>query len=254
METTAAYLNEIARQTDSRRAVPRDAPDVIAILAHEIRNILSPLNTSCELLSLADSDEQSKLQAKGVIGRQLRQLCRLVNDLLDSRQMGGQQFRAVPCRTELNKVLDAIYDDYRPVFASHGIALEFGGLVEPVWIVIDPHRLDQVLNNLLGNSLKFTDPGGSVRLALAIDAEIQRAIISVSDTGTGIAPTAIGSIFDPYECDPSFRNRSGLGLGLPLAKQLVELIGGRLEASSDGIGKGTEFRILLPYFADGELS
>src|SRR6185295_16911754 len=110
-----------------------------------------------------------------------------------------------------------------------------------LWMPVDQDRFEQVLNNLLGNSLKFTDRGGQVRVGVSVDAMQQCVIISVCDTGVGIEPNIIDSIFGPLAHESSYRNRSGLGLGLLLAKRLIEMHGGRLVAHSEGAGKGSEF-------------
>jgi signal transduction histidine kinase len=119
-------------------------------------------------------------------------------------------------------------------------------MTRPLCLSIDVDRLDQALSNLLSNSLKFTDRGGSVDVGLFIDATRQCAVISVTDTGIGIEPAMMHAIFDSHAHESSARNASGLGLGLPLVKRLVELHGGHLSVRSEGRGKGAEFRILLP--------
>jgi signal transduction histidine kinase len=221
-------------------------PDVVATLAHEIRNILSPLGSSLELLNMATLDEITASQARGIIGRQFRQLQRLVNDLLDAYRIEHRHIQIIPRLTELSHTLESICQDHRPIFASRGITLTLDAATEPVWLDIDAERLDQALTNLLSNSLKFTDCGGIVRVGLNIDAARKYATISVTDTGLGIEPAVLHAIFDPQSHDNSCRNASGLGLGLPLVKRLVELHGGHVAAHSDGLGKGAEFRILLP--------
>ena len=234
------------RPVVEKRMAPGIDRNCVATLAHEIRNILSPLSGSLELLNVAGIDETSASQARGVIGRQVRQLQRLVNDLLDAHRIEYQQIQITPSLTELSTALEAICEDHRPVFASRGITLTLDVTSRPLWLQIDVDRLDQALNNLLSNSLKFTDRGGSVRVGLSVDLTTHSAAISVRDTGIGIEPTVMHAIFEPHAHDVSCRNASGLGLGLPLVKRLVELHGGHLAVHSDGHGKGTEFRILLP--------
>ncbi len=221
-------------------------PDCVATLAHEIRNILSPLGSSLELLNRAEIDEPSAHRARGVIGRQVLQLHRLVNDLLDAYRFEHQQIRIIPSLTDVSAALEAICQDHRPVFVSRGLTLNLNVMTRPLWLNIDVDRLDQVVSNLLANSLKFTDRGGSVHVGLSVDATRQCAVISVTDTGSGIEPAMMHAIFDPHAHESSPRNASGLGLGLPLVKRLVELHGGHLSARSEGRGKGAEFRILLP--------
>jgi signal transduction histidine kinase len=220
-------------------------PDVVATLAHEIRNILSPLVSSLELLNLGGIDEPLASQARSVIGRQARQLQRLVNDLLDAHRAVHQRIQVIPQMTEVSAVVRAVCNDHGPLFASRGITLIFEQRIDALWLEIDVARLDQALGNLLSNSLKFTDCGGSVHVGLSIDAAGNYAVISVRDTGIGIEPAALHAIFDPHVRESSLRNAAGLGLGLPLVKRLVELHGGQVTAHSDGL-RGSEFRILLP--------
>jgi len=227
-------------------ASPGIDPAFVTTLAHEIRNILSPLNSSLQLLNLAGIDEASAAEARDVIGRQVRQLKCLVNDLLDAHRIEHRQISIRPCITEMSRALQEICNDHRPVFASQGIELALNLPTEPIWLKVDVGRLEQAMSNLLSNSLKFTDRGGSVRITLSAESANDQVVISVSDTGIGIEPAVMRSIFDPLAHDLSLRNGSGLGLGLPLVKRLIELHGGNLAVHSGGLGKGTEFRILLP--------
>ena len=233
--------------------VSRIPPAFVAVLAHEIRNVLSPLSSSLELLNIADLDEIAATKAREVMGRQLRYLRRLVDDLLDTHRIEHHQVQIVPQLTELSATLEAICEDHRPVYAAHGIALELEVIAGQLWVNVDADRLDQVMKNLLNNSLKFTNRGGKVRLGLFVDVAKHCAVISVHDTGIGIEPTEMPAIFDPHARDSSKRNASGVSLGLPLVKCLVELHGGTLTARSDGGGRGAEFCIFLPLLQRGAL-
>jgi signal transduction histidine kinase len=221
-------------------------PEFAATLAHEMRNLLAPLSVCLEVLDLPGVDEHSARQARAVMGRQVHQLQRLVNDLLDAHRLERHEIELVSCPLDLNELVRSVCEDHGPAFASRGVALCVQALDQPLWMEIDSDRLNQALNNLLHNSLKFTDHGGSVHIGLSLEIQRQRAVIFVRDTGVGIAPERLPAIFQNHSHDASNRNRSGLGLGLPLARRLVELHGGRLEASSAGLGHGAEFRILLP--------
>lgn len=224
----------------------RIAPAFVAVLAHEIRNVLSPMSGSLELLNLADLDEIPAFKAREVMGRQIRYLRRLVNNLLDTRRIEHQQIQIVPRLTEVSTIIEAICEDHRAVFAAHGIALELEVITGPLWVNVDADRLDQAMKNLLSNSLKFTNRGGTVRLGLFVDVAKHCAVISLNVTGIGIEPTEMPAIFAPHARDSSARNASGVDLGLPLVKRLVELHGGHLAARSDGGGRGAEFCIFLP--------
>lgn len=164
----------------------------------------------------------------------------------DVHRLERHEIELVSCPLDLNELVRSVCENHGPVFGARGVALRVHTLDQPLWMDIDSDRLNQALNNLLHNSLKFTDRGGTVQIGLALEIQRQRAVIFVRDTGVGIAPERLPAIFQNHTHDASQRNQSGLGLGLPLAKRLVELHGGRLEASSAGLGQGAEFRILLP--------
>jgi two-component system CheB/CheR fusion protein len=142
--------------------------------------------------------------------------------------------------------VQAVYCDYQAVFAARGVALLSESPTEPVWAAVDLDRLDQALSNLLSNGLKFTDRGGSVVLGLDVESHGHFAVISVTDNGIGMTPDVIETLFQLHAHESSPRNRAGLGLGLPLAKSLIELHGGRLEVESHGLGRGASFRVLIP--------
>jgi signal transduction histidine kinase len=216
------------------------------IFAHEIRNLLSPLANCAQLLLSPNLDARAQRRAAEVIGRQVRQLQRLTNDLLDAYRLDQQQLELQRRAVDLNAALAVICEDHRPAFSAAGIDLSVRGTSAPLLIAIDVDRIAQVVNNLLSNSLKFTDRGGKVHVSLYVDGVRRCAVIAVRDTGMGIDRAMLESIMTLGIHDPSGRNRSGLGLGLPLSKRLVELHQGELTASSEGPGKGSDFRILLP--------
>jgi two-component system CheB/CheR fusion protein len=194
---------------------------------------------------LLELEDPHACAATKTIGRQVRKLKRLASDLLDAHRMAHEGIRLALCPTDLRAVVAAVYSDYQGVFLSRGVALLPQWNDEPVWANVDPDRLDQVLNNLLSNSLKFTDRGGSVFLELDVDAVRQVAAISVRDTGIGMSREVMDTIFDLHAHDSSNRNNSGLGLGMPLAKRLIDLHGGRLEVRSGGPGCGATFRVII---------
>jgi signal transduction histidine kinase len=233
------------------KAPARLDAEAIATLAHEIRNILSPLGSACELLHALELEDAAAREATSVIGRQVRRLKRLTSDLLDAHRLWHDGVRLMLRRTDLREALAAIYSDHRALFAARAIELVPQWNLEPVWAEVDPDRLDQVLNNLLSNSLKFTDREGRVFLGLTIDSERHAAVISVRDTGIGMSRDVIDAIFNLHFHDSSARNRAGLGLGLPLAKRLIELHGGCLEVESAGPGCGATFRVVLPLSKQG---
>jgi signal transduction histidine kinase len=230
--------------------VPRGIdPAFAATLAHEMRNLLAPLGNSLELLNQPGVEEHAARQARAVMGRQIRHLQRLINDLLDVHRLERQEIELVTCPLDLNELVRSVCEDHEPLFVAREIQLCLALPEQPLWLEVDPDRLDQVLNNLLQNGLKFTDRGGRVSVGVELDPPRCCAVIVVRDTGIGIEPAMMRAIFHTHAHDSSDRNRSGLGFGLPLARRLVELHGGSLEAESAGRGQGSEFRIRLPLSA-----
>jgi signal transduction histidine kinase len=221
-------------------------PEFAATLAHEMRNLLAPLGNSLELLNLPGVDEHAASQARAVMGRQIRHLQRLINDLLDVHRLERQEIELVTCPLDLNELVRSVCEDHEPLFLARDIQLCLTLPEQPLWLEVDPDRLDQALNNLLQNGLKFTDRGGRVSVGVELDSPRRGAVIFVRDTGIGIEPAMMRAIFHTHAHDSSDRNRSGLGFGLPLARRLVELHGGSLEGVSAGRGQGSEFRIHLP--------
>ncbi len=233
-----ARLAEAARRKD----------EFLAMLAHELRNPLAPVLTGLHILGLSETDQQAITQARGMIERQIRHLTRLVDDLVDvSRITRG----TVPVRRErldLAHLVHTAAEDRRPTIAQAGMQLVVEVPATPVWIAGDATRLVQVLNNLLDNAVKFRNGGDRVTVRLTVDAGAGEAVLDVQDRGVGIEPELFPRLFDTFaQADRSLdRARGGLGLGLSLVKGLVELHGGRVEATSEGPGRGAAFTVRLP--------
>ena len=225
--------------------------EFLAMLAHELRNPLSAISTAAALLDNGDLDPRaSKLST--TIARQTRHLARLVDDLLDvSRITRGKiqlQTKPVDFAAALRRFVDS---DASAQARKH--ALELSIQPEPMWIDADATRIEQVLTNLLGNAVKYTQPGGRIQITLRPSTKGNRstAVLSVKDSGIGIAPESIGAIFDMFfQVDESLaRSQSGLGIGLTMVKRLVELHGGTISVASGGVGTGSEFSVELPTVA-----
>ncbi len=180
--------------------------------------------------------------------RQFRLLTRLVDDLLDVPRLSKGKLQLKPARLDLAAVTRDVTDDRRASFEAAGVALELDAPAGPLWTSGDAGRLNQVLGNLLGNALKFTDRGGEVVVRLTPDAARRVAVLSVRDTGIGIDAAVLPTIFEPFvQADRSVeRSRSGLGLGLALVRGVIGLHGGTVTATSGGPGKGSEFVVELP--------
>ena len=225
----------------------RRKDEFLATLAHELRNPLAPLRNALHILKVAGPGSEEGKVAREIMDRQLRQLVRLVDDLLDvSRITTGKvvlQRESVPLATIIESALETV----RPFVAERGIALSVTTPQVPLMLRADPTRMAQALTNLLHNAAKFTDAGG--RIELRVEREgLDGVTIVVADTGIGIPADMLSFIFDMFtQLDRSLeRPYSGLGVGLSLAKHLIELHGGTLEAASEGQGKGTRFTARLP--------
>ncbi len=223
------------------------------MLAHELRNPLAPIRNAVQVLRRVDELETSQ-RMREIIGSQIDHLTRLVDDLLDVTRIthGKVPLRIEP--TDLIAVVSLTIEPLRPLFAEHGIDLTIATGAAPIWVMADPARLQQVLANLLQNALKYTDSGG--RVSVETNQEADEVVIRVRDSGIGISGEMIPRIFDPFsQADVSLdRSRGGLGVGLTLARRLVQMHGGELIANSPGLGLGSEFVIRLPGVnADGQL-
>jgi PAS domain S-box-containing protein len=238
--TQQKQLNSALRETDRRK------DEFLATLAHELRNPLAPIRQAALISRDPAATELQKRWSHEVISRQVQHMALLLDDLLDiSRITRG----TLELRTEivdLAAIVDAAVETARPAIDAHRHDLTIELPREPVRLVADPLRLAQVLSNLLTNAAKYTDPRGQISLrARHVDAVLT---LSVRDSGIGIEPEALRSVFAMFSQITSSRARSegGLGIGLALSKGLVELHGGHIDARSAGSGQGSEFVVTLP--------
>jgi len=227
----------------SLREETRAKDEFLAMLGHELRNPLGTLSNAVAVLERLEGDETMR-HVVAIIGRQTSHLARLVDDLLDvARATSGKvdlQRRTVELHALAGRCLDALAQAGRT--ERHDVGLEGG----PVHVHADPARLEQVVNNLLDNALKYTPPGGRIRVTTEVVGEA--AVLRVRDSGQGIRTDLLGRVFDLFvqEAQSLDRSRGGLGLGLALVKRLVELHGGVVAAWSAGPGQGSEFTVRLP--------
>jgi PAS domain S-box-containing protein len=228
------------RETDRRK------DEFLATLAHELRNPLAPIRQAALISKAPEASEAQKRWSHDVISRQVQHMSLLLDDLLDVSRVTRGTLELRSQMTELAAVVDAALETARPIIDAkrHRFSIEMPS--EPVVFAADPLRLSQVLSNLLTNAAKYTDPGGDIRLRATADSG--QVTITVSDTGIGMSANAIARVFAMFSQIHSGQDRSegGLGIGLALAKGLVELHGGVIEASSAGLGKGSEFVVRLP--------
>ena len=230
--------------------------DFIAVLAHELRNPLAPIRNAAELLKHAAFGTEGFEVARRAIDRQSAQLMRIVDDLLDVGRITRGAFSINLERVDLREIVARAVEAARPGIESARHALSLDLPSEPVFLQGDPLRLTQALTNVLNNAARYTDAGGRIGLSLRREPQEQKesAILSVRDTGRGIEPEFMGSIFGMFVQgrDALSRPQTGLGVGLALARTIVELHHGTIEARSEGAGKGSEFTLRLPVGAAGQ--
>lgn len=230
------------------RAEHRQKDDFLAMLSHELRNPLAPLASSIELVCRDPSlrDQPAILDSMAVMRRQVQQLSHLVDDLLDvSRVSRGR----IELRRELLAIGDVVseaVESNRPLFESarHEVSVSLPD--DPLWVEADPVRLSQIFGNVVHNAIKYTDPGGRIEVsARACGAHVE---VRVRDNGIGISTAMLPRVFDLFSQDKVNldRSRGGLGIGLTLARSLVELHGGSIAAESAGSDQGSVFVVRLP--------
>jgi signal transduction histidine kinase/CheY-like chemotaxis protein len=230
----------------------RRKDEFLAMLAHELRNPLAPIRNAASVLKLARHDRQACEEATGTIERQSSHLVRLIDDLLDVSRISQGKLELRKQRTELAPIIHQAVETCRPPAEAAEHELSVVLPPQPVFVDADPVRLGQTLSNLLSNACKFMGRRG--RISLIVARQGDEVAISVKDNGIGISPDKLDSIFEMFsQVDQSLeRSQGGLGIGLALAKRLIELHGGRIEARSEGLGKGSEFVIRLPAVFDRE--
>jgi len=223
------------READTRK------DEFIAMLAHELRNPLSAIAVATDLLARSKIDDRKARFAVPAIGRQMRQLRRLVDDLLNMARITSGKLTLRKESLELKTFVEHAIADYRALVAD-GTSILLQGV--EAWVDADPARLKQMVENLLDNATKY----GGRNITVTISANGQGAHISVQDDGQGIAPEMQASLFQPFVqgAQPADREQRGLGLGLALVERLASLHGGAVDAASEGIGKGSTFTISLP--------
>jgi two-component system CheB/CheR fusion protein len=254
--TLARDITEYKRTEQALKEADRRKDEFLAVLAHELRNPLAPIRNALLLLNRGRSDVATVEQSCSILERQVRQLVRLVDDLLDLSRISQGKIQLKVERVELAEVVQAALETSRPLIDGSRHQLTVALPTSPVYLQVDPARLAQALNNLLNNAAKFTEPGGRISLTAEVTGEPPNpAVIRVRDTGMGIPEEVLPHVFDLFVQGEQGRGRSrgGLGIGLTLVRQLVEMHGGQIEAHSDGPGKGSEFVLRLPLARDQTL-
>ncbi len=246
--TNTDITEQLAAETALREA-DRRKDEFLAMLAHELRNPLAPIRNATQVLKMLGPTDAHQQWAREIIERQTQHLTRLVDDLLDVSRITRGKVTLACAPLDLATVVHRAVEASRPLIDARGHQLTVALPAEPVRVEGDPTRLVQAAGNLLNNAAKYTDEGGHVRIEAA--GEGDEAVLRVTDNGIGVAADLLPHVFDLFtQADRTLdRSQGGLGIGLTLVRQLVELHGGRVEASSAGPGQGSEFTIRLPAMA-----
>jgi PAS domain S-box-containing protein len=257
---TAVYNSEgelhgfakVTRDMSERRRLAelesstRRMNEFLAMLAHELRNPLAPIRNAVSIMQLEEIDSPRLRTCRDIIDRQLAHLTRLVDDLLDVGRITTGKISLKRERLQYQDIIARSVEAARPLMEARGHTLLVEVPPTPLYVTGDATRLAQVLQNLLSNAAKYTDAGGQVRLE--VRQEGPSAVTTVEDNGRGIEPEALARIFDLFEQEEANNNptEGGLGIGLTLARTLVELHGGTIRAFSAGRGRGSRFVVRLP--------
>lgn len=244
------HLAQRAEAEEKLRADDRRKDEFLAILAHELRNPLAPISNGLQLLKLTRSEDPRVAALGEMMERQVANLKRLVDELLEVSRVtrGVVDLRCE--RVELSAVINTATEASQPLLSARRHRLELQAPAEPIYLHADPVRLGQILANILNNAAKYTDPGGHIRLSVRRSGG--NAEIEVADNGVGIPPEDQKKIFDLFvQVERSHhRAQGGLGIGLTLAKRLVDLHNGSIEVYSAGHGCGSRFTVRLPLLSE----
>lgn len=228
------------------READRRKDEFLATLAHELRNPLAPMRNGLHILRIGAGNQGVVDRASDMMERQVDIMVRLVDDLLDVARISGGKIDLRCQQESLQTVVRHAIETAMPAIEAHRHALTVQAPAEPIMVDVDRARFTQVLANLIGNAAKYTPPGG--RLAIEASIEGNEAVTSVVDNGVGIPPSALSRVFDMFSQvgETRYLAQGGLGIGLFLAKKLVDLHGGRLSAHSEGAGRGSTFTVRVP--------
>jgi signal transduction histidine kinase len=241
---------ELRQRADQLAEADRRKDEFLAMLAHELRNPLAAIMTAIGILERKPTTDSKEARMRSIINRQTHHLSRLVDDLLDVSRITRGKVELRRARLDLCDMLRQVLALMRPVAEGRELRLETTLPEHPLWLEADSTRLEQVFTNLLDNAAKYTDAGGSIRLEVFQEGGEggARAVVRITDTGIGIPAHKLPTIFELFaQADESLeRSRGGLGIGLTLVRNLVEMHGGVVYATSGGAGHGSEFVVKLP--------
>jgi signal transduction histidine kinase/ActR/RegA family two-component response regulator len=244
MEESLHRKTELLQEADHRK------DEFLATLAHELRNPLAPIRNAIQILTKRGDDPAIVTQTCDVMERQVQQLVRLLEDLLDVSRIGQGKITLHKAPVDLSQVIATAVETSRPLIEAHRHKLTVSLSERPVRVEADAARMAQVLANLLNNAAKYTEDDG--RIDITAEQMNGEAVLRVRDNGIGIAPELLSQVFDMFSQFENAKERSqgGLGIGLPLVRRLVEMHCGKIEAHSAGLGKGSEFVVRLPALAE----
>lgn len=247
---TLVDITERRRAEDDLREAHRRKDEFLAVLAHELRNPLAPIASGIELMKSAGSEPQMLERLVPMMGRQVRQLVRMVDDLLEVSRISGGHLRLQRAPVQLADIVRDAVASVAPLIERAGQNLLVSMPDEPVLLDADAARLTQVVANLLNNATRYTEAGGRINISAERDREM--VAISVRDTGLGMSEEVAQHVFELFYRgnDPRQAGDSGLGIGLAIARQLVELHGGTLSCASAGPDRGSEFTVRIPVAAE----
>jgi len=250
-DLTESQATEVQRRrADGLAEANRNKEEFMALLSHELRSPLSPIVNALSILRQMKTNNPIIENAGHIIDRQVSQMVRLVDDLLDISRITKGKLQLTKQKVELRVVVNHAAETARPLMEARKHEFSVALPAQPIWVEADPARMEQVVVNLLNNAAKYTDTGGLI--CMTVSQEGDDAVIRVRDNGVGIAPELLSKVFELFaQVDGALgRTYGGLGIGLALARNLVEMQDGRLLAQSGGLGMGSEFTVKLPVIAN----
>jgi PAS domain S-box-containing protein len=241
-----ADISERRNQEEALREADRRKDEFLATLAHELRNPLAPIRQAAAIAKMPQATDAQKRWGQAVIERQVQHMALLLDDLLDVSRITRGRLELRKEQTDLGSIVEAAVETARPLIDAKRHSLSVDSPAEPLEFSADPLRVAQVISNLLTNAAKYTNPGGAIQLS--VKREQDTVVIRVIDNGIGLSAQELPEIFQMFAQVKSAHDRSegGLGIGLALAKGLVELHGGSIEAHSKGVNRGSEFTARFP--------
>lgn len=238
--------NQAQESAEQLKAADKRKDEFISMLGHELRNPLAGISTASELLQYVRLDGQRHAQASDVIRRQIGHMTRLLDDLLDMARISRGLVHLSKVPLDLAEVANEAAAQCQAVVDQHRHQLTLKLLGGPAWIEGDRTRLVQVVSNLIINAAKYSPPGSHITVGLECDD--RQAVLAVEDDGNGLSPELLPHVFEPFvQAERKIdRSQGGLGLGLSIVRNIVQLHGGTVAAHSEGVGKGSRFCLTLP--------